>query len=373
GTIEFTGVVATLPTTTNNPNFVGDWKVGDRVVHVTAQTKLDQSKGNVAVGALVEVEGVQRADKSVDAAEIEVKTPFTPQSPTYVRFYGSLATLPANNAKVGDWKVGDKVVHVVERTRIREEHGRAVVGAYLEVEGNQRADGSVDAAEITVERDAAAPVGTIGYIDFYGQIKTLPASATLVGTWTVDGKTVNVSATTKLDKGRIDFATGAVVEVKGYLLANGQVNATKIEGKTPSTNSNVVTRSFVEFIGSVTKLPDATNYVGDWTVAGKVVHVKERTRINRERATVALNATVEVYGAELPDGSVDAKFIEVSHGPTGAGFQAFAALTSVNAGSYLSGGTSSAMMASFGSDLAGGIEVAKSLPLPTELGGVSVL
>ena len=368
--VEFTGVVATLPGTSN---FVGDWKVGERVVHVTAQTKLDQSKGGIAVGALVEVEGTQRADRSVDATEIEVKSTFTPTPSSYVRFFGTLTNLPANNTRVGDWTVGGKTVHVIDRTRIKEEHGKATIGAYLEVEGNQRADGSVDAAEITVERDATAPTGAIGFINFYGPIRTIPSSAGFVGVWMVDGKTVNVSAMTKLEKGRVDFAVGVYVEVKGYLLANGQVNATKIEGKTPASNSNVVTRSFVEFIGTVTKLPDTANFVGDWTVGGKVVHVKERTRIRRERSAVTVGATVEIYGAELPDGTIDAKFIEVEHGPAGSGFQTFAALASVNAGSYGEGNTASAIVASFGSNLAGGVESAKTLPLPTELGGVSVL
>jgi uncharacterized protein (TIGR03437 family) len=368
--VEFAGVVATLPGTSN---FVGDWKVGERVVHVTAQTKLDQSKGGIAVGALVEVEGTQREDRSVDATEIEVKSVFVPSPSSYVRFYGALTNLPANNAKVGDWTVGGKTVHVIDRTRIKEQHGKAVVGAYLEVEGNQRADGSVDAAEITVERDAAAPAGTIGFINFYGPIRTIPSAAGFVGAWVVDGKTVNVSAATKLEKGRVDFAVGVYVEVKGYLLANGQVNATKIEGKTPASNSNVVTRSFVEFIGTVTKLPDSANFVGDWTVGGKVVHVKQRTHIRRERSAVTVGATVEIYGAELPDGTIDAKFIEVEHGPAGSGFQTFAGLASVNAGSYTEGNASSAIVASFGSNLAGGVEVAKTLPLPTELGGVSVL
>ncbi|MFN0110007.1 MAG: DUF5666 domain-containing protein [Blastocatellia bacterium] len=375
GTVKFSGIVATLPATTN---FVGDWKVGERVVHVTAQTKLDQTKGNVAVGSLVEIKGVQRADKSVDAAEIEVKLPFTPASPSYVRFFGSLVSLPAasiqiGNGRAGDWKVGDKIVHVAPNTRIHEEHGRTIVGAYLEVEGSQRADGSVDASEITVERDAAAPAGTIGYINFYGAIKTVPTAAGLVGVWTVDNKTVNVSATTKLNKGRVDFVVGTYVEVKGYQLADGKVNATEINGKAPAGSSNVVSRSYIEFIGSVTKLPDATNYVGDWTVAGKVVHVGQRTLIRRERATVALNATVEIYGAEMPDGTVDAKFIEVSHGPTGSAFQTFDALASVNAGSYGEGSSASSIIASFGNNLAGGVELAKSVPLPTELGGVTVL
>ena len=52
-------------------------------------------------------------------------------------------------------------MHVFERTRIRTEHGRPVVGAYVEVEGNQRTDNTIDAYNIEVERDAAAPAGTV--------------------------------------------------------------------------------------------------------------------------------------------------------------------------------------------------------------------
>lgn len=376
---RFTGIVATLPPSNGTvPGFIGDWKVGDRVVHVTVQTKVDESKAKVAIGALVEVTGTLRADRSVDATTIVVKDNVPGGPASYVRFFGTLTKLPdasiqIGNGRAGDWIVGGKTVHVEPRTRIKEEHGRAIVGAYLEVEGNQRADGSIDGVEITVERDAAAPAGTIGYIDFYGPIRTIPSAANFVGAWVVDGKTVNVSATTKLEKGRVDFAVGVIVEVKGYLLASGQVNATKIEGKVPASNSNVVTRSFIEFIGDVTALPTTTNYVGDWKVGGRTVHVAERTRIRRERAAVTVGATVEIYGVELADGTVDAKFIEVSHGPAGASFQAFAALTSVNAGNYQEGATSSAIIASFGSGLAGGVEVAKSVPLPTELGGVSVM
>lgn len=377
--IRFSGIVASLPPSNGIvPGFIGDWKVGERTVHVTVQTKVDESKAKVTVGALVEVVGTQRDDRSIDATTITVKDNVPGGPASYVRFFGTLTKLPdasiqVGNGRAGDWIVGGKIVHVEPKTRINEEHGRAVVGAYLEVEGNQRADGSVDPVEITVERDASAPAGTVGYIDFYGSIKALPSATTLVGAWTVEGKTVNVGDTTKLEKGRVEFVVGVIVEVKGYLLDNGQVNAIKIEGKVPASTSNVVTRSFIEFIGDVTDLPTTANFVGDWKVGGRTVHVKERTVVRRERAAVAVGATVEIYGVELSDGTIDAKFIEVSHGPIGAGFQAYAALTSVNAGSYLEGATSSAIIASFGSGLAGGVEVARSLPLPTELGGVSVL
>ncbi len=378
GAIRFAGIVASLPPATNNQNFIGEWKIGERIVHVSERTKLDQTKARAMVGALVEVVGTLRSDRSVDAISIEVKDNVPGGPASYVRFYGTLSSLPAasiqiGNGRAGNWMVGGKTVYVSPKTRIIEQHGRAVIGAFLEVEGNQRPDGSVDAVEITVERDAAAPNGAIGYINFYGSIRAIPTTAGLVGAWMIDGKTVNVTNTTKLERGRIGLAVGVYVEVKGYLMDNDEVNAIKIEAKAPVTPSIVVTRSFVEFIGTVSGLPETANYIGDWTVAGKVVHVNRRTVVRRERAAVTVGATVEIYGAELPDGTIDAKFIEVEHGPAGASFHTFAALASVNAGSYQEANASSSIVASFGSNLAGGVEVAKTLPLPTELGGVSVL
>ncbi|MEP7343506.1 MAG: DUF5666 domain-containing protein [Acidobacteriota bacterium] len=373
--IRFTGKVSVLPPSNGIvPGFIGDWKVGDRVVHVAVATKVNEEKGKVAIGAVVEVVGAERQDKSVDATTIEVKE--TTGTVSYVRFFGTLTQLPAasiqvGNGLAGDWMVGGKTIHVVPQTRISQEHGRVVVGAYLEIEGNQRTDGSIDPVGVEVERDAGAPAGAIGFIDFYGPIRTLPSSATLVGDWVIDGKTVHVTTNTKLEQPRVKFASAVYVHVNGYLLADGSVSATKIESRTSQSNGD--NRSFIEFIGTVTALPTTANFAGDWTVAGRTVHVDRRTKVSREQATIAIGATVEINGAELPDGSVDATFIEVGHGPTGARFVEFAPLTSVNAGSYLEGSAASAIIASFGSDLANGVEVATGLPLPTELGGVSVL
>jgi uncharacterized protein (TIGR03437 family) len=370
GFVKFTAKIVTLP---NDPKFIGDWKVGDRVVHVVAATTIDTKNGQVAVGALVEVEGILRNDGSVDASEIEVKHNNNDTN-NYVRLFGTIAALPNDPKFIGDWTVAGKTIHVGARTRIRTEHGAVKVGAYVEVEGNQRADNSIDAYNIEVERDAGAPAGTIGFIEFYGQIKTLPATAGNIGNWMVGNKTVAVDAMTKIDVRRGAVAVNAFVEVYGYLLGDGSVRATKIEVRPVPSNPNAnINRSYVEFIGKIEKLPTATNLVGDWTVGGKTVHVKERTVIRRERATVAVGANVEIYGAELADGSIDAKFIEVEHGPAGASFMAYSPLASVNAGSYLNGNSAASIIASFGSNLAAGAAAATRLPLPTSLGGVSVL
>lgn len=375
GAIRFSGVIASLPPSNGTvPGFIGDWKVGDRIVHVTVATRVNEEKARVAIGARVEVVGTERVDKSVDAATIEVKEAAGGGQATYIRFFGTLTKLPEasiqiGNGLAGDWVVGGKTVHVVPQTRINREHGRVEIGAFLEVEGHQRTDGSVDPVLIEVERDANAPRGAIGYINFYGPIRTLPSAANLVGTWFVDGKTVHVTELTRLEQSRVRFAPNVNVSVAGYQLEDNSVAATRIESR-PGLPGIF---SYIEFIGTVTNLPDDRSYVGDWTVAGRTVHVSRRTVVQREMASIATGATVEINGVELPDGSVDAKLIEVAHGPSGASFVTFAALTSVNAGSYLSGNAASAIVASFGSNLAAGIEAARSLPLPTELGGVSVL
>ncbi|MCI0524342.1 MAG: DUF5666 domain-containing protein, partial [Acidobacteria bacterium] len=375
GFIRFVGKITELP---NSQDLVGDWKVGERVVHVSANTKIDQDKAKAAVGALVEVVGMLLDDRSVDATKIEVKSALN-DTVNYIRFYGVISALPLvqsvrnENHPVGDWTIGGKTVHVGERTRIRQEHGAPRVGAFVEVEGNLRSDNTIDAYVIEVELDANAPEGAVGFIHFYGQIKELPQQG-LIGDWTVAMKTVHVNDQTRIEPDRGKVAVDAFVAVYGYLLKDDTVNALRIDVRPvpPNTRANI-NRSYIEFFGTLTRLPDTRHYIGDWTVGGKTIHVKERTVIFRERATISLNATIEVYGAELADGSIDAKLIEVEHGPAGASFVAYAPVTSTNAGSYVTTSAASAITAAFGVNLASRVESARGLPLPTTLGGVSVM
>ncbi|MCG3159974.1 MAG: hypothetical protein JMDDDDMK_01006 [Acidobacteria bacterium] len=379
GYIRFVGRITALPGT---QDLTGDWKVGERVVHVTTNTKIDQDKAKAAVGALVEIVGTLRNDGSVDAAKIEVRNGSN-DTANYIRFFGLISALPPavtldgqsvnDNKLIGDWTIGGKTVHVAARTRVRQEHGAPRINAFVEVEGNLRADGTIDAYVIEVELDADAPAGAVGFINFYGQIKGLPQQG-LIGDWTVGSKTVHVNDKTRIDERRGKVAVNAVVEIYGYLLKDDTVNALKVEVRpVPPTTAANINRSYVEFIGTLTELPDTRHYIGDWKVGGKTIHVKERTVIFRERAAINLNVTVEIYGAELADGSIDAKFIEVEHGPAGASFVTFAPIASVNAGSFLTTSSAATITAAFGVNLAPRVESAKSLPLPTTLAGVSVL
>ena len=66
--------------------------------------------------------------------------------------------------------------------------------------------------------------------DFTGAIQTLPAGS-LVGTWTIAGRTVQVLSTTVLKQELGGFAVGATVEVHGTVGTGGVVTASVIEVK----------------------------------------------------------------------------------------------------------------------------------------------
>lgn len=364
GYCRFYGVVRSLPTT---QDLVGEWNVGGHKLNVTTETKINQEKGPVAVGVLVEVLAVLKAGV-LEAVSIEVKQP-AGSSAGYVKFFGTIGALPAAQDFVGDWTVGGRTVHVTSSTRLEQEKGKIVVGAFVEIVGNQRADGSVDATEIEVKSDNSAIGGSTGFISFYGTIGSLPSGQNLIGDWTVSGKTVHVSATTKIEQERGTVAPGALVEVKGNRLDDGSIDATKIEVKATSIGGGADV-TFIEIVGNIDSLPDTTNLVGDWKVDGRTVRVSAATFIKREHGTVAVGVLVEVKGALQADGSIDAAVIEVKRS---SNFNSFAPLASVSAGSYQPDNSADSIIASFGVNLAQTTQTATKLPLPTVLGGVSVL
>ncbi len=308
--IKFYGTIDSLPTGT----WIGDWGVGGRTVHVSASTRIDQEHGPVAVGAYVEVKGWTRADNSVDAVKIEVKVGPSAgnggSSGTYTKFYGFVEQLPSNGL-VGPWIISGRVVTVTATTWINQEHGAVAVNAYVEVEGLLQANGNVEATKIEVK--ASPPTGgqSMPLIKFYGTVENLPASS-LVGTWTVSGRTVYVDANTWINQEHGAVAVNAYVEVEGYLQSDGSINATKIEVKdSPNSGSGGGNSTvYVKLYGVVEDLP-ATGLIGDWLVSGRTVHVDANTRIEQEHGPVQIGVNVEVKGIQQADGSVNALKIEV--------------------------------------------------------------
>lgn len=311
---EFTGVIESLP---NAAGFVGDWRVAGRTVHVTGSTRIEQSDGRVAVGATVKVEGTTRADSSFDAVEIEVKQGASgggsgddgdSAQPT---FKGTIEILSTAPGFIGDWLIGGRTIHVSAATRIETEFGPVAVGAFVEVYGTVRADGSMDAAKIETKSNVA---GGDGRDELKGVIEALPGTG-LIGDWRISARTVHVGADTIINQEHGAAAVGASVEVHGTRRADGSIDATRIEVKPSSGGSGGSGGSNGEgqpanVKGAIQSLPDSS-LIGDWTVAGRLVHVVSSTKLKSEHGAFAVGTRVKVKGIQMADGSIVATKVQV--------------------------------------------------------------
>jgi len=69
--LEFWGKVVALPAGANG--LIGVWQVDDKLVNVTAATRIEAKDAPLAVGVAVEVSGFAQSDGMIDAAEIETR------------------------------------------------------------------------------------------------------------------------------------------------------------------------------------------------------------------------------------------------------------------------------------------------------------
>src|SRR5262245_39541888 len=362
---EFTGVVETLPDTMGR---IGDWKVSGTVVHVTAATMIKQDNSPVAVGDKVEVEGAKRADGSVDAFEIEVKSDIDDDDGDGdVEFKGAIESLPDTPGRIGEWSVGGRRVNVTAATKINPNAAAAAVGFIVEVEGNKRMDAQgsvVDAKEIEVKSMGGAGGN---FVQFHGTVETLPGTPGQIGVWKVSGRMVNVTAMTKIELDGFPVAVGSKVEVKGALNADGTINAAKIEVE----DRDDVDDEF-EFKGTIESLPSTPDLVGDWKVSGRTVRVNAATEIERDYGMVMVGAFVEVEGMLQSDGSVIANEIEVKQGRAGGAYMNYNTVMTVSAANYQPESTPDSIVAAFGSAMASTTAFAATQPLPFNLGDVNV-
>lgn len=315
GEAKFRGVIESLP---NSTGLVGDWRVAGTSVHVTSGTIIKQTDGPVAIGATVKVEGSMRSDGSFDATEIEVThrgpddsgDDGTGDDSSQPTFKGTIEVLPPTTAFIGDWRVGGRTIHVTTSTRIETEFGPVAVGAFVEVHGALQADGTMDAAKIEVKSNTA---GDDGRDELKGMIESLPSGPGQIGDWQVSGRTVHVTAATIIDQEHGGAVVGASVEVKGTLRADGSIDASRIEVQSLSSGSGDSSgegqRTNVK--GEIQSLPSASGLLGDWMIAGRLVHVISSTRLNAEHGAFAVGVRVKVKGLQMADGSVVATKIQV--------------------------------------------------------------
>ncbi len=297
---KFYGTIESMPA-----GRIGDWVVSGRIVHVTAGTWISEEHGAAAVGAYVEVAGTTRADGSWDATKIDVQNGSGGGGEQHNnKFYGTIESMPAG--RIGDWVVSGRIVHVTAGTWISEEHGAAAVGAYVEVAGTTRADGSWDATKIDVQNGSGGG-GEQHNNKFYGTIESMPAGR--IGDWVVSGQTVHVTANTWVKEEHGAATVGAYVEVEGAVQADGSWNAAKIEVKTSPGGTNPTPPANDHFYGTVESMP--AGRIGTWVVSGRNVQVLATTVIKETHGTAQVGAYVEVKGAHQTDGSTLATEIEV--------------------------------------------------------------
>lgn len=220
GEMHFKGTIESLPST---PGFTGDWRVGGRTVRVTSQTRIETEVGPVAVGAFVEVEGAMQMDSLFVASKIEVKSNIA-GGDGRDELKGTIESLPSSGL-IGDWTVSGRTVHVSESTVINQEHGAVAVGAKVEIHGQVRADGSIDAQRIEVKPGLGEDQRPV---NLRGTVEILPSSG-FVGDWTVSGTTVHVTAATRIKQQHGQIVVGSNVKVKGTRLSDGSINATRIQ------------------------------------------------------------------------------------------------------------------------------------------------
>ena len=293
--------------------------------------------GTLQVGWRVEVLFNKQADGTRVAVQVRMSdddvgpgTPGMPGTPTppapvptptpgmWVKFYGTIESMPVG--RVGTWLISGRQVEVTSATWVDEHKGVAQVGAPVEVEGIQQADGSVQAFKIEVERRArGGNRNTIGtYTKFYGIIESLPADG-LIGTWQVSGRTVEVTTATYIEMEDGIPTVGAFVEVKGYLRPDNSILADKVEVKEEETTEHPGDDDadddrgapYIEFRGQIERLP--AGLIGEWQVSGRVVRVTAQTRLEQEDGPFTVGAWVEVKGYQQPDGSIDAREIETKN------------------------------------------------------------
>ncbi|MCI5212593.1 MAG: hypothetical protein D3910_28255, partial [Candidatus Electrothrix sp. ATG2] len=125
--------------------------------------------------------------------------------------------------------VGGRNVEVTDRTRIKEKHGRAEVGRYVEVEGI-RDNNKLIAYEIEVKRSREYHSERRGEESkIYGTVEALPQGG-VDGIWRVNGRDITVDRNTRIKEEHGRIAVGSYVKIEGHQSGNNFI-AYEIETK----------------------------------------------------------------------------------------------------------------------------------------------
>ncbi|NPA90298.1 MAG: hypothetical protein GXO55_02420 [Chloroflexi bacterium] len=153
--------------------------------------------------------------------------PVTPPAnmPKFVHFTGAIESIPEGG--LGTWVIAGREVNVTVTTWVDEHKGPAEVGARVRVFGLQQGDDPITAVRITVVRPVSQPAHDRPFTYMRGVIEAMPANG-FMGDWVVDGRTVHVRRTTRMDTRFGQPQVGMMVDVVGYENRDGSIDAVMV-------------------------------------------------------------------------------------------------------------------------------------------------
>ena len=290
--VQFTAPIRSLP----GDGLLGEWKVGEETVVVSAQTTILPEGVIPAVGDIANVVGFRTNDNKVDAKTIQIRKPALVE----VSFNG-----PIQSFSDTEWLVRDVRVLITATIVIE---GTPRVGLIAEVKGFAQPDRSVIATHIRVREPQAEPV------TFQGIIVSKSADG-FPSVWGIRPLTtpdllpsvinVTVTADTAIDESKGPADIGALVQVVALpanistsSVGDAVLIAQRIKVLRPPVNQEIT------FAGRIDQIGD-----GYWMVRGIRVLLSEETVIEGLPPEVGLMAVVT--GMLRTDRVVEATHIEV--------------------------------------------------------------
>ena len=249
--VEIDGVLEGISTTTNV------WIIDGTEVEIDAATKIDDG---VAVGDLVEVDGVLLEDGTILAVQIETRDD-SRQVAAVTRIVGIFEGVDSE----GNWIISGTTVTVGPDA---DTDGLPSVGQRVKVKALVQPNGSLLAREVEINQGYTGGEDDSRQVEIEGIFQEIDPD----GNWIVSGTKVRIGPETRL-KGTP--GVGQLVEVKGRLQEDGSILATKIEGEGKYISKH---KSDVELEGVIQEvLADGTLVIN-----GIEVHISALTELEGE-------------------------------------------------------------------------------------------
>ena len=279
---EWVGTITSRPDGT-----VGDWLIGGRTFSGTAATRTQTEHGPLTVGACADVKYYISGTTNI-LTEIDSQAPYKcgttgtgtgtgsgdgsgtgtgTGSSSRLDSYALVEQFPAG--LVGSWVIGGVNYTSTATTRSDQQNGVFAVGACVETKFS-----TLNGVNTILEIETAASykctgvtsgVPTVSSGQSYGVLGAFPAG--LIGTWTIGGVNYTATATTRIERQRTEFFTGACVDVKYTPGTTTALEISSTDAYRCTTTTTTQPQTAASKIYGLVEVVPATN-TGIWTIGG---------------------------------------------------------------------------------------------------------